>query len=121
MFDGVALYAGADTALLTAAAEAGARGVVLAAFGTGNATPAITAAVADLIERGVPVLVCSRVPNGPTAPLYAGRGGSDLARARALFGGDLSPWQGRLLLAAAIATRPDDPARAVRQALEYRR
>ncbi|GAA4630877.1 asparaginase [Actinoallomurus vinaceus] len=116
--DVVALYAGADTVLLTAAVEAGARGIVLAALGAGNATPAITAAVADLIERGVPVLVCSRVPNGPAVPLYTSGGGSDLAGVGAVFGGDLSPWQGRLLLAAAIAARPDDPAGAVREALK---
>ncbi|GAA0354581.1 hypothetical protein NE235_36250 [Actinoallomurus spadix] len=52
---------------------------------------------------------------------FDAHGGGGLARAGALFGGDLSPWQGRLLLAAAIAGRPDDPAGALRQVLDLRR
>jgi L-asparaginase len=78
--------------MLQAAAAAGARGIVLAAFGTGNAPPVVINEAASLIEQGIPVLVCSRVPSGPTAPLYAD-GGRALAEAGAVFGGDLSPWQ----------------------------
>jgi len=48
-------------------------------------------------------------PANPVAPLYAG-GGARLAGDGALFGGDLSPWQGRLLLSAALAVDPRDPA-----------
>ena len=62
------------------------------------------------MTRGIPVLVCSRVPAGPVSPLYAG-GGATLARAGARFADDLSPWQGRLLLAAALAHDPEDPQR----------
>lgn len=119
--DVVPLYAGADPILLRAAVQAGARGIVLAAFGTGNATPAITRDVTELIKDGVPVLVCSRVPHGPVVPLYTGGGGSDLARAGAVFGDDLSPWQGRLLLAVAIANQPDDPGGALLGSLRIRR
>jgi L-asparaginase len=72
----------------------------------------VAAAAAELVAGGVPVLVCSRVPSGPVAPLYAG-GGASLARDGALFGGDLSPWQGRLLLAAALALDPQDPGRVL--------
>ena len=89
-----------------------AAGLVLEAFGAGNVPPPVAAAAADLVAGGVPVLVCSRVPSGPVAPLYAG-GGASLARDGALFGGDLSPWQGRLLLAAALALDPRDPARVL--------
>ncbi|GAA3742506.1 L-asparaginase/Glu-tRNA(Gln) amidotransferase subunit D [Spinactinospora alkalitolerans] len=111
--DVLPLYVGADAALLRAALEAGARGLVLAAFGAGNATPAVTDAVRDAVAGGVAVLVCSRVPAGPVLPLYTGGGGADLERAGALFGADLSPWQGRMLLAAAIAARPSAPESAV--------
>jgi L-asparaginase len=110
--DVVPCYLGADDALLRAAVAAGARGVVLEAFGAGNVPPAIAAAAAELVAGGVPVLVCSRVPAGPVAPLYAG-GGASLASAGARFAGDLSPWQARLLLGAALAIAPDSPHRVL--------
>ncbi|MGY1823194.1 asparaginase [Geodermatophilus sp. SYSU D00079] len=110
--DVVACYLGADAALLRAAVDAGAAGVVLAAFGAGNVPPAVAEEAARLVARGIPVLVCSRVPSGPVAPLYAG-GGAGLARSGALFAGDLSPWQGRLLLAAALALDAREPHRVL--------
>jgi L-asparaginase len=110
--DVVACHLGADAALLRAAVAAGAAGIVLEAFGAGNVPPAIGAEAGRLVADGIPVLVCSRVPSGPVAPLYAD-GGAGLARAGALFAGDLSPWQGRLLLAAALALDPRDPHRVL--------
>lgn len=110
--DVIACYLGADAALLHAAVAAGAAGIVLEAFGAGNVPPPIAEAAEALVARGLPVLVCSRVPTGPVLPLYAD-GGARLARAGAVFGGDLSPWQGRLLLAAALAVAPDDPQRVL--------
>jgi L-asparaginase len=110
--DVVACYLGADAALLRAAVAAGATGIVLEAFGAGNVPPAIAEEAGSLVARGIPVLVCSRVGSGPVAPLYAG-GGADLARAGAVFAGDLSPWQGRLLLAAALSLDPREPYRVL--------
>ncbi|MFD3976019.1 asparaginase [Streptomyces cyaneofuscatus] len=101
--DIVASYPGADAVTLRASADAGAAGIVLAAPGTGNTTPAVVAEVARLTAAGTAVLVCSRVPSGPVLPLYAGGGGADLLAAGAVFGDDLSPWQGRLLLSVALA------------------
>ena len=114
--DVVACYLGADASLLRAAVAAGAAGLVLQAFGAGNVPPAIAEGAEELVTGGIPVLVCSRVPSGPVAPLYAA-GGARLARGGALFAGDLSPWQGRLLLAAALALAPDDPGRVLAQHL----
>ncbi len=111
--DVVAQYVGADAHALDAAVAAGARGIVVAGFGAGNATPAVVAAARGLLERGVPVAVASRTGAGPVEGLYAG-GGAELARAGALFAGDLSPWQARLLLAVALATAPEDPVGAAR-------
>jgi L-asparaginase len=62
------------------------------------------------------VLVCSRVPAGPVVPLYTGGGGADLLAAGAVFGADLNPWQGRILLTVAL-TLPD-PLAALRAWLE---
>jgi L-asparaginase len=114
--DVVACYLGADAALLHAAVAAGAAGLVLQAFGAGNVPPAIAEAAEELVAGGIPVLVCSRVPAGPVAPLYAA-GGARLARGGAVFAGDLSPWQGRLLLAVALALAPDDPQRVLAEHL----
>ncbi|MGC9670688.1 asparaginase [Planosporangium sp. 12N6] len=112
--DVISLYVGTDDVLLRAAVSAGAAGVVLAAFGAGNANPAVVEAVAELGRAGTPVLVCSRVYSGPVVPLYTGGGGADLVRAGALFAADLTPWQARLLLATALAVDPHDPLRIVR-------
>ncbi|WDV30961.1 hypothetical protein OIM90_05070 [Streptomyces sp. AD16] len=111
--DVVALYPGADETLLRAAAEAGAAGLVLAAPGTGNTAPRVAREVARLTGAGVPVVVCSRVPCGPAVPLYGGGGGVDLVKAGAVFAGDLSPWQARLLLSVALAATRLGAARAV--------
>lgn len=116
--DVVALYPGADETLLRAAAEAGAAGLVLAAPGTGNTAPRVVREVARLTSSGVPVLVCSRVPSGPAVPLYGGGGGVDLVKAGAVFAGDLSPWQARLLLSVALTATPLGAARAVSGWLE---
>ncbi|GAA1184768.1 asparaginase [Streptomyces hebeiensis] len=100
--DVVPLYVGCDTALLEASVAAGARGVVLCAFGAGNAPPEVTAAVERLVAEGVTVAVASRVQTGATSAAYGAGGGADLLRAGAVFASDLSPWQLRLLLAAAL-------------------
>ncbi|SCE02533.1 L-asparaginase, partial [Streptomyces sp. IgraMP-1] len=66
----------------------------------------------------VPVVVCSRVPCGPAVPLYGGGGGVDLVKAGAVFAGELSPWQARLLLSVALAASRLGAARAVSGWLE---
>lgn len=97
-------YLGADASDVEAAMAAGARGLVVAGFGSGNTTPPVTAALVRLLERGVPVVITSRTGSGAVAGLYAG-GGADLAAAGAVMAGDLSHWQARLLLAAVLGTQ----------------
>jgi L-asparaginase len=111
--DVVPVYPGADGLFVRASLDAGATGVVVAAAGAGNAGPELVAAVGDAVAAGHPVLVCSRVHSGPVVPLYAGAG-AELRRAGALFAGDLSPWQARLLLAAASAVPGRSPQELVR-------
>jgi L-asparaginase len=113
----ISAYPGADGTLLRASLAAGAAGVVIAALGAGNAGPELVEAAAEAAAQSVPVLVCSRVGSGPVLALYAG-GGAALQTAGALFGQDLSPWQSRLLLAAACAVAPDDPLVVARAWLE---
>lgn len=98
-------YAGADGALLRAATAAGARGVVVAAFGIGNVTDDLAAAIREALAEGVAVMVSSRCAGGAVEPLYGGPGGGvELARAGAVFAGALRPSQARLLLAAGLSS-----------------
>ncbi|MDF3307558.1 asparaginase [Rhodococcus sp. T2V] len=102
--DIVAAYPGADRVQIDACRAAGARGLVLDGLGSGNANPAIVEAVRDCTSAGIPVVVTTRVPHGPTSATYGGGGGGhDLVSAGALFSTDLRAGQARILLAALLA------------------
>ncbi len=96
--DLVTLTLGGGDRVLKLCAEGGARGLVLAATGRGNATPNIVVLVAQLHARGIPVLVTSRSPEGRVEPIYGQGGGADLEKAGAIFAGDLTGPKARLLL-----------------------
>lgn len=97
--DVVSLYPGADATLLDAAVAAGARGVVLAGTGIGNANHAVVEAVRRHVAAGVVVVLSSRVPEGPVQPVYGDGGGVDVVRAGAVVATDLPSYQARVLLA----------------------
>jgi L-asparaginase len=114
--DVVVCHHGSDGTLLRAAVAAGARGVVVAGTGVGNAPPDVIAAVGEAVAARVTVLVASRVPDGPVSPRYAAGGGA-LVGAGGLLAGDLSPWQARVLLLLAMAAEPADPRELLDQHL----
>ncbi|WP_437425605.1 asparaginase [Williamsia muralis] len=102
--DIVMLYPGVDASIIAWCADAGATGIVLVATGSGNTHPRVVDAVADVIARGVVVVVCSRVPLGEIVATYGGGGGAvDLAARGAI----ISPWlrgpQARIALQALLA------------------
>lgn len=105
--DIVACYPDADPTALRACADAGARGIVLAATGAGNANPGICAAVAELTAAGVVVVTSTRVAAGPVAAIYGDGGGVDLLAAGAVPSGLLRPPQTRILLAALLGVHRD--------------
>lgn len=106
--DIVAVHPGGDALHLDASLGAGARGIVLAALGSGNATPALVAGVERARAAGVPVVTTSRVPHGLLAPAYGGGGGGhDLRGAGAIHARLLRPGQARILLAAMLANGSD--------------
>jgi L-asparaginase len=82
--DVVAAYPGGDDALLRAAVAAGARGIVLAAMGIGNAPPGVAEAVAEITRAGAVVALSTRVAAGPILPIYGDGGGADLVAAGAV-------------------------------------
>ncbi|MEJ1109582.1 MULTISPECIES: asparaginase [unclassified Kribbella] len=108
--DVVSLHLDADDTQLVACVAAGAHGIVLAALGAGNPTPAVLRTVAACVRDGIPVLVTSRCGAGPAVPVYGAGGGADLAAAGAVFAGDLGSAKARLLLAAALTAEPTPAA-----------
>ncbi|MDR1604642.1 MAG: asparaginase [Gracilibacteraceae bacterium] len=82
---------------------AGYRGVVLEAFGRGDAHPTVAKAVAELVASNVPVVLTSRCAKGFVKAVYGNGGGRELVRAGVWPAGDLSGEKARLLLALVVA------------------
>lgn len=101
--DLIKLVMGADDRFVRCAMQGGAHGLVLEAFGRGNATPAVVAAVRDAVTQGIAVVVTSRCPQGRVMPIYGDGGGKDLVAAGAIFAGDLSGIKARVLLSVLLA------------------
>lgn len=98
------LYSGGDDRYLRFAVDSGAAGIVLAGFGLAEASDPAVAGIRYALEKGVPVVIASRVPEGRSFPLYGGKsGGFTLGRMGCLFADDLSPWKARILLMLALA------------------
>lgn len=111
--DIVTAYVGVDGALVRAAVDAGAQGLVVAAFGAGNVTPAMADEIRAAVECGVAVVVTSRTGSGPVMARYGGPGGgAELARSGAILGGALRPTHARLVLALALASNQSRAAAA---------
>ena len=100
----IALGLGTTPRLMTWAKDNGASGIVLAAFGRGNAPQGFAEATRACLAQGLPVLIGSRCPEGRTRAVYGNDSGAHtLIEAGALLVGDLSPLKARLLLAALLA------------------
>jgi L-asparaginase len=112
LVDLIRLHAGSDARFLHAAVETGAKALVLEGTGRGNANDQVLAGVRHAVERGIPVVVCSRCVAGRVEPVYGRGGGRDLVEAGALFAGDLAGPKARVLLQIAVGAGLD-PALAL--------
>lgn len=94
-------YAGADGALIDAAAANQAEGLVIAGFPTGSGTPAMDQAMKRVAAKGIPVVMTNRGGTGRVTDTRA-------AEARPLvFGDTLTPQKARILLMLALTTTKD--------------
>ncbi len=99
----VSMYAGASGAMIRAAADSGAKGVVVQAVASGHVNEAMYDAILELLSRSIPVVVSTRIPRGGTRAGYGFAGSSQsMIAAGAVLSADLSPWKARILLMLAI-------------------
>jgi L-asparaginase len=113
--DLVSMYAGADGSQVRHAAETGAEAIVVEAYGWGNMNAEMHDAIVDVIAKGVPVIVATKVYNGRALPVYGFKGGGNtLLKAGAVFADDLTPDKARILTLIALPASKD---RAALQAL----
>lgn len=90
---------------MRAAANAGAKGIVIQALGWGNVNIPMYEAIAEVINKGIPVVISTRVPNSRVLPVYEFKGGGKtLKETGAIFADNLSPQKARILLMVALQT-----------------
>jgi len=108
--DLITVTTGMDGSLLRAAVAAGADGLVVAATGSGNTSPATLEAAAEAMAAGVPVVLTTRCLGGCVSTAYAfPGGGATWARAGAILAGHLSGPKARVALALGIGAGLDEP------------
>ena len=100
-----------DGDLLRAAVERGARGIVVAATGSGNTDPDLLAAAREAMAAGVPVVLVTRCGAGGVAPAYGfPGGGATWQAAGVIMGGTASGPSARVALALGLGAGLDDGA-----------
>ncbi|MFC4174157.1 asparaginase [Microvirga sp. GCM10011540] len=103
--DLIPMYSGADGSYVRHAADTGAEAIVVEAYGWGNVNEAMHDAIKYAIDKGVPVVIATKVPNGRALPVYGFKGGGNtLQKAGAVFAGDLSGDKARILTMLALPT-----------------
>lgn len=116
--DLVKVVAGADSRLIEASLDSGARGIVLEALGRGNVPPEVVAGVRRWTGAGRPVVVTSRSLRGRVLDTYAyAGGGHELREMGAIFADHLTGQQARIELMLALGAFGGDVDR-VRDAVE---
>lgn len=99
----VSMYAGASGAMVRAAAASGAHGIVVQAVASGHVNAEMDEAIREVLARGIPVVVATRIPRGGTRAGYGFPGSSQrLLDAGAVLSDDLSAWKARIVLMLAL-------------------
>ncbi len=106
--DLVALAPGMDGTLLACARAAGAKGLVVEAFGAGNVPLGALAEIEQAVAAGLPVVLTSRCIEGGVWPVYGYSGGAlRLRDMGVVLGGSLSSRKARILLMVALGLRSE--------------
>jgi L-asparaginase len=122
--DVLLVYQGADGDLIKAAADAGAKGIVVAGAGAGATSGTQQEGIDYATKRGVFVVTTTRAGAGRIASGSGGRGRGATGGPppeeirRRIAGEDLAPVKARVLLMLAL-TRTSDPAEIQRMFTEY--
>jgi L-asparaginase len=116
--DVVKIVAGADSRLLEASLDSGARGIVLEALGRGNVPPEVVPGMRRWADAGRPMVITSRSLRGRVLDTYAYPGGGHMLREMgAMFADHMTGQQARIELMLAIGVHGDDVA-AIRDVVE---
>jgi L-asparaginase len=93
-------YIGADSSMIYSSMENGAAGIVIEAMGAGHVNPRMLDGIKKALERGLPVVLTSRVPVGRLlTDTYGFEGGEKHLRSLGvILGEDLSAWKARIKL-----------------------
>lgn len=116
--DLVKIVAGADSRLVEASLDSGARGIVLEALGRGNVPPAVLPGIRRWAEAGRPVVVTSRSLRGRVLDTYAYPGGGHALREMGcIFADHMTGQQARIELMLALGVHGGD-LEAIRSVVE---
>ena len=97
-------YAGDDGSFVRYAADEGAEGIVIEGVGAGNVNAKVFEAIKYALDKGIAVVVTTRVYYSGVWPMYGDQGGGEtLKKNGVILGGDLTPPKARLLLMLALA------------------
>ncbi|MCP3967174.1 MAG: asparaginase [Lentisphaerae bacterium] len=99
-------YAGCDGDAIRRATDAGMKGLVVEAVGSGNVNEDVYDAIKYAMSKDVIVVVTTCVPDGPVLPLYGGPGGgATLIKKGAILSRYLRARKARLLLILALSNK----------------
>lgn len=97
-------YAGMDGRQIAQCVEAGAKGIVIEAFGAGNVPPAVYYELVNAVQKNIPVVLVSRCPVGRIEKVYAYEGaGKHLHDNGIIFADYLNGQKARLKLSIMIS------------------
>lgn len=106
--DLLAMFAGTDGSHVRHAADTGAEAIVVEGYGFGNMNEAMHDAIKYAVDKGVAVVVATKVDNGRALPVYGFKGGGKtLYNAGAVFAGNLSGDKARILTMLVVPTTKD--------------
>ena len=98
-------YPGAPRDLIDSVLACGCQGIVVEAMGNGNVGTEFAEGLGDALEKGIPVVISTRVPRGEISGTYGGVGGGKTLLDKGALGSRyFRAGQSRILLAAAIAS-----------------